>query len=74
MQLDQATLEDFLMPNLPHSMETLYNENCVRRLLKHFFAMDQAASCAGGASSCSVDDDEQSIPIIDSDHDGCEAY
>ncbi|PKI59022.1 BTB/POZ domain-containing protein At1g30440-like [Punica granatum] len=59
MQLDQATLEDLLMPNLSHSMETLYNVDCVQRLLEHFLAMDQAAGCAGGASPCSLDDDEQ---------------
>ncbi|KAK6932093.1 BTB/POZ domain [Dillenia turbinata] len=53
MQLDQATLEDLLMPNFSHSMETLYNVDCVQRILEHFLAMDQAT---GGASPCSIDD------------------
>ncbi|KAF8408799.1 hypothetical protein HHK36_004868 [Tetracentron sinense] len=53
MQLDQATLDDILMPNFSYSMETLYNVECVQRILEHFFAMDQAT---GGASPCSVDD------------------
>ncbi|XP_059666094.1 BTB/POZ domain-containing protein At1g30440 isoform X2 [Cornus florida] len=53
MQLDQATLEDLLMPNFSYSMETLYNVECVHRILEHFLAMDQAT---GGASPCSVDD------------------
>ncbi|KAK6917092.1 BTB/POZ domain [Dillenia turbinata] len=53
MQLDQATLEDLLMPNFSNSMETLYNVDCVQRILKHFLAMDQAT---GGASPCSIDD------------------
>ncbi|XVF47318.1 hypothetical protein PTKIN_Ptkin03bG0099800 [Pterospermum kingtungense] len=53
MQLDQATLEDLLMPNFSYSMETLYNVDCVQRILEHFLAMDQIT---GGASPCSVDD------------------
>ncbi|KAF8411305.1 hypothetical protein HHK36_003852 [Tetracentron sinense] len=53
MQLDQATLEDLLMPNFSYSMETLYNVECVHRILEHFLAMDQAT---GGASPCSIDD------------------
>ncbi|KAA8519392.1 hypothetical protein F0562_013648 [Nyssa sinensis] len=53
MQLDQASLEDLLMPNFSYSMETLYNVECVQRILEHFLAMDQVT---GGASPCSVDD------------------
>ncbi|XP_063944243.1 BTB/POZ domain-containing protein At1g30440 isoform X2 [Daucus carota subsp. sativus] len=53
MQLDQATLEDLLMPNFSYTMETLYNVECVHRILEHFLAMDQAR---GGASPGSVDD------------------
>ncbi|XP_074272479.1 BTB/POZ domain-containing protein At1g30440 [Silene latifolia] len=53
MQLDQANLEDLLIPNFSHSMETLYNVDCVERILEHFLAMDQAA---GDASPCSIDD------------------
>uniref|UniRef100_A0A5B7B5I0 BTB/POZ domain-containing protein n=1 Tax=Davidia involucrata TaxID=16924 RepID=A0A5B7B5I0_DAVIN len=53
IQLDQATLEDLLMPTFSYSMETLYNVECVQRILEHFLAMDQVT---GGASPCSVDD------------------
>lgn len=53
MQLDQATLEDLLMPNFSNTMETLYNVDCVQRILGHFLAMDQVT---GGASPCSIDD------------------
>ncbi|KAF3943074.1 hypothetical protein ACB098_05G134100 [Castanea mollissima] len=53
MQFDQATLEDLLMPNFSYSMETLYNVDCVQRILEHFLAMDQVS---GGASPCSIDD------------------
>ncbi|GMP71719.1 hypothetical protein CsSME_00030017 [Camellia sinensis var. sinensis] len=53
MQLDQATLEDLLIPNFSYSTETLYNVDCVQRILEHFLAVDQVT---GGASPCSVDD------------------
>eukprot|EP01018_Ginkgo_biloba_P031381 Gb_04506 [translate_table: standard] len=53
MQLDQATLEDLLMPNYSYAVETLYDVDCVQRILDHFLLLDQAT---GGASPCSVDD------------------
>ncbi|KAL8108462.1 hypothetical protein AgCh_024787 [Apium graveolens] len=53
MQLHQATLEDLLMPNFSYTMETLYNVECVQRILQHFLAMDQVTA---GASPGSVDD------------------
>ncbi|CAA2980819.1 BTB POZ domain-containing At1g30440 [Olea europaea subsp. europaea] len=53
VQLDQATLEDLLMPNFSYSMETLYDVDCVQRILDHFLVMDQVV---GGASPGSVDD------------------
>ncbi|KAM3250155.1 BTB/POZ domain-containing protein isoform X2 [Capsicum chacoense] len=55
MQLDQATLEDLLMPNFSYSMETLYNVDCIQRILEHFLAMDQGT---GGESPCSIDDEQ----------------
>lgn len=58
LQLDQATLEDLLMPNFSYSMETLYNIDCVQRMLEHFMAMDQAT---GGASPCSIEDDDEQL-------------
>ncbi|XP_072967387.1 BTB/POZ domain-containing protein At1g30440-like [Typha angustifolia] len=47
MQLEQATLEDLLIPNFSDSTETLYDVDCVRRILDHFLAIDQET---GGAS------------------------
>jgi APA family basic amino acid/polyamine antiporter len=47
MQLDKATLEDLLLPNFSYTMDTLYNVECVRRILDHFLEMDQMA---GGVS------------------------
>ncbi|XP_009406573.2 BTB/POZ domain-containing protein At1g30440-like [Musa acuminata AAA Group] len=55
LQLDQATLEDLLLPNFSYSMETLYNVDCVQQILEHFLAMVQAADCA----SPNMVDDEQ---------------
>ncbi|KAF5472562.1 hypothetical protein F2P56_009273 [Juglans regia] len=55
MQLDQATLEDLLMPNFSYSMETLYNVDCVQRILDHFLAMDQIS---GGTSPGAIDDSQ----------------
>lgn len=52
MQLDQATLDDLLMPNFSYSMETLYNVDYVQRIVEHFLAMDQDA----GDTSPSVED------------------
>ncbi|KAE9604590.1 putative SKP1/BTB/POZ domain, NPH3 domain-containing protein [Lupinus albus] len=53
MQLDQATLEDLLIPTFSHSMETLYIVDCVQRILDHFLAIDRVT---GAASPCSIDD------------------
>ncbi|RWW56999.1 hypothetical protein BHE74_00036251 [Ensete ventricosum] len=57
MQLDQADLEDLLFPTCAYSTEALYNVDCVKRMLDHFLAMNQAT---GGASPGSVNN-EQSI-------------
>ncbi|XP_062192386.1 BTB/POZ domain-containing protein At1g30440-like isoform X1 [Phragmites australis] len=48
LQLDKATLEDLLIPNISESIETLYDVDCVQRIVDHFLAMDQET---GGASS-----------------------
>ncbi|CAI0545482.1 unnamed protein product [Linum tenue] len=58
MQLDQATLENLLMPNFSHSMETLYNVDCVQRIVEHFLAMDQMISGGGASPGGSVDDSQ----------------
>ncbi|KAL6500613.1 hypothetical protein OROHE_025410 [Orobanche hederae] len=53
LQFDQATLEDLLMPSFSYSTETLYDVDCVQRILEHFLTTDEAA---GDASPGSVDD------------------
>ncbi|KAF2560130.1 hypothetical protein F2Q68_00014813 [Brassica cretica] len=41
MQLDQAALEDLVMPSFSHTMETLYDVDSVQRILDHFLSTDQ---------------------------------
>lgn len=55
MQLDQAILEDLLVPSFLHSTDTLYDVDCVQRILLHFLAMEQVTH-GYGDSPCSVDD------------------
>lgn len=54
MQLDQAALEDLLIPNFSDSLETLYNVDCIQRILEHYLAMDQTTA---GASPGLTDDE-----------------
>ncbi|XWS59674.1 hypothetical protein CRYUN_Cryun08bG0142100 [Craigia yunnanensis] len=44
-QLDQASLMDLLIPNMGYS-ETLYDIDCVQRILDHFMLVEQAATIA----------------------------
>jgi hypothetical protein len=39
-QLDQAALEDLLIPNMGYSVETLYDIDCIQRILDHFMLAD----------------------------------
>lgn len=39
-QLDQASLEDLLIPNMGYSVETLYDIDCVQRILDNFMLAD----------------------------------
>ncbi|CAN1174265.1 BTB/POZ domain-containing protein At5g03250 [Linum perenne] len=41
LQLDQAALEDLLIPNVEYSAETLYDIDCVQRMLDHFMFVDR---------------------------------
>ena len=45
LQLDKASLEDLLMPSFSQSAEeTLYNVDCVQRIINHFLDVDRGAS------------------------------
>jgi hypothetical protein len=39
-QLDQAALEDLLIPNMGYSVETLYDIDRIQRILDHFMLSD----------------------------------
>ncbi|XP_059463132.1 BTB/POZ domain-containing protein At5g03250-like [Corylus avellana] len=41
-QLDQAVLVDLLIPNMGYSIETLYDIDCVQRIVDHFMSLNQA--------------------------------
>lgn len=42
-QLDQAVLVDLLIPNMGYSIETLYDIDCVQRILDHFMSYQAPA-------------------------------
>ncbi|XP_010520662.2 PREDICTED: putative BTB/POZ domain-containing protein At5g13600 [Tarenaya hassleriana] len=43
-QLDEAALEDLLIPNMGYSTETLYDTDCVQMILDHFMMVDHDIS------------------------------
>ncbi|XP_052173652.1 BTB/POZ domain-containing protein At5g03250 [Diospyros lotus] len=57
-QLEQASLEDLLIPNMGYSADTIYDIDCLQRILDHFLSMDQAATAL---SSPSIVEDGQLI-------------
>lgn len=50
LQLEQASLMDLLMPNMGYSSETLYDIDCVQRIVDHFMS----AQVGVGASEAST--------------------
>ncbi|KAK3017374.1 hypothetical protein RJ639_006309, partial [Escallonia herrerae] len=61
-QLDQALLEDLLIPNMGHSAETLYEIDCVQRILDYFMLVDTDATHS--TSNCLSDEAQ----LIESSH------
>lgn len=57
-QLDQAAVEDIMIPNVGYSVETLYDIDCVQRILDHFMVAYQEEL---EYDSNSMDDDRQLI-------------
>ncbi|KAF7818621.1 BTB/POZ domain-containing protein [Senna tora] len=57
-QLDQAVLMDLLIPNMGYSVETLYDVDCMQRILDHFLSIYQPPSVA--ASPCI----NEEVPLI----------
>eukprot|EP00250_Pteridium_aquilinum_P005630 c15699_g1_i1 orf=218-2524(-) len=50
-QLEQATLDDILIPNYAYSSETLYDVDCVQRIVQHFLGSEKALVLDGDTSS-----------------------
>ncbi|KAL0309716.1 UNVERIFIED_CONTAM: BTB/POZ domain-containing protein [Sesamum radiatum] len=55
LQLDQAALEDILVPNLGYSVQTLYDIDCFQRILDHFMSIEQASAAA---SPCIIEESQ----------------
>ncbi|KAK9153479.1 hypothetical protein Sjap_000959 [Stephania japonica] len=53
-QMDHARLDDLLIPNTGYTVETLYDIDCIQRILDHFMSIEQATS--GAFSPCIVDE------------------
>ncbi|KAI4300279.1 hypothetical protein L6164_033676 [Bauhinia variegata] len=53
-QLDQAVLVDLLIPNMGYSVETLYDIDCIERILSHFMSIYQPTSVA--TSPCIIEE------------------
>ncbi|PKI56374.1 hypothetical protein CRG98_023259 [Punica granatum] len=51
-QLDRALLEDLLIPNMGYSSETLYDIDCVQRMLDHFMASEGEENPLPPSSNC----------------------
>ncbi|TKY52929.1 BTB/POZ domain-containing protein [Spatholobus suberectus] len=45
-QLDQAELVDLLIPNMGYSVETLYDIDCIQRIIDHFMSIYQSATAS----------------------------
>ena len=54
-QMDEAALEDLLIPNTGSQAETLYDVDCVQRMLDHFMFAEQSMP----ATSSGISDDGQ---------------
>nr|XP_019071165.2 BTB/POZ domain-containing protein At5g03250-like [Solanum lycopersicum] len=55
LQLDQAILDDLLIPNIGYTVETLYDIDCFQRILDHFLLIDQASAAV---SPCIMEENQ----------------
>ncbi|XP_019443067.1 PREDICTED: BTB/POZ domain-containing protein At5g03250-like [Lupinus angustifolius] len=49
-QLDRVELVELLIPNMGYSVETLYDVDCIHRIIDHFISMYQPATAATSPS------------------------
>ncbi|EPS74084.1 hypothetical protein M569_00668, partial [Genlisea aurea] len=55
LQLEQASLEDLLIPNMGFSVETSYDIDCFQRILEHFMAAENQQA-SSSVSPCIVEE------------------
>ncbi|KAK4345597.1 hypothetical protein RND71_035773 [Anisodus tanguticus] len=55
LQLDEAALDDLLIPNMGYSVETLYDIDCFQRILDHFISIEHASSAP---SPCNMEESQ----------------
>ncbi|MCO5579882.1 hypothetical protein L7F22_033746 [Adiantum nelumboides] len=60
-QLEQATLDDLLIPNYSYSSETLYDVETVQRLMEQFVSLEKVVVVGDGASLQYSNDQVQPI-------------
>ncbi|WVZ60482.1 hypothetical protein U9M48_010496 [Paspalum notatum var. saurae] len=61
-QLQQATLEDVLIPSYSGAAETLYDVDCVHRIVRHFLEEEEVRG--GEASSSGAIEEEEAVPAV----------
>ncbi|KAI3848954.1 hypothetical protein MKX03_015032 [Papaver bracteatum] len=68
-QLDQAILDDLLIPNIGFTVENLYDVDCLQRILDHFMIVDQTEVLS--SSPCIIEEeyeDKEAHPrLVDSE-------
>lgn len=65
-QLDQASLDDLLMPSYSYLMETLYDVDCVERIIGYFLESLQETAPSIGAA----EEDEDEVEAGDGEDEG----
>ncbi|KAI5069427.1 hypothetical protein GOP47_0015728 [Adiantum capillus-veneris] len=63
-QLDQATVDDILIPNYSEISETLYDVECVERIVQHFVNSTKALVLRGQALESDVSRSSSSFPLV----------
>uniref|UniRef100_A0A0E0KIU2 NPH3 domain-containing protein n=1 Tax=Oryza punctata TaxID=4537 RepID=A0A0E0KIU2_ORYPU len=57
-QLEHATLEDVLIPSYSGATETLYDVDCVERVVRHFLAEEELGEAEASTSAAAITEEE----------------
>ncbi|MCO5561077.1 hypothetical protein L7F22_014698 [Adiantum nelumboides] len=63
-QLEQATVDDILIPNYSEISETLYDVDCVERIVQHFVNTTKALVFRGRALESNASRSSSSFPLV----------